>query len=160
MHGPDSNVYPHQPSSVAEYAEGNGDRGSTSTPGAYKAGTYIKPVNDDEWSFAGKYDYRIKPTEVAAALGVAEADLCLGCLVTNKEPTPKTYTDVCCCPTPSDFGSAIHTKTIALRSKFHDLDLIDKSRAGQADDDRKGKGEGKGKGKGKKGGDYKRQRFW
>ena len=57
MHGLDSIVCPHRPSSLAEYAEGNGDRGSTSTAGSYKAGTYIKPVNDDEWSFAGKYDH-------------------------------------------------------------------------------------------------------
>ena len=109
-------------------------------------------------SFAGKYNCRIKPTDVAAALGVAVADLCFGCLVTNKDPTPKTYTDVCCCVTPSDFGSIIHTKTIALHPKFHDLDLIDKSRASQVDNERKGNGKGRSKGEGKKG-DAKRQRF-
>lgn len=120
-------------------------------------------IDDDNMSFAGSYDYRINTTEVADALSVDKTALCYPILVYNpKTPvTPKNYADICNNSDHGDFGSEIHTKTIALKEKFAGLELIDYSNKPTSDSrsptkkhkgrgkGKKGKGKGSGKGRGR-----------
>lgn len=132
-------------------------RGSTKR----SSSSYSTMIDDDTMSFAGSYDYRINQSDVATALGEDRSSLCFPILVYNpKTPiTPKNYAELCDNPEHGDFGSEVHTKTIALKEKFAGLELIDYSHKPDADarspkkgskGDKKG-GKGKGRGKGGKG---------
>ena len=128
---------------IAEHNEdGGADGGRKRSTAAYST-----MIDADTMSFAGSYDYRINTTETAAALGVEKDSLCFPILVYNpKTPvTPKNYADLCDNPDHGDFGSEIHTKTVALKEKFASLELIDYSHKPDADTRTSKKG-GKGKG--------------
>ena len=88
-------------------------------------------VDDKVLSFAGPRDMRVNIKDLCAAIKVKQpTDVCLGMVVCACEPTPKSYDRCCIHPElHGEFGSAIHTKSMALRPLFKEVekDLVDMS---------------------------------